>query len=486
MTTDRPVTPTAAHSTARTSADPHPSASPHPRPLADPHPHPSASPRPSARGLPALLRTTGLRRLVGVRVLSAFGDGAFQGALVSAVLFNPERQSTAAAIAGGFAILLLPYSVIGPFAGALLDRWSRRQVLVWATVIRSVLVALVAIAIGTGAPTPLLYIAALAVTGVGRFVASGLSAALPHTIARDSLLGANALATTSGAIATAIGGGYAIAMRDLIGDTNVPVSFVTGTVIVFFLLSAGVASRFAIPALGPDETDEPAQPVRAVLAGFASGFLHAVRRPTVGLAIGLVVIVRFTFGVATLIILLLYQHHFTHRDGWLLAGLNGIAEVLAAISVGLFLGAVVTPVIVRRIGRTPYLAVLMGLGAVVVLTCGPQFRPLPTMIAAPALAFIYQASKVCADSIVQADSDDAHVGRVFALYDTANNAFYVLAFVLGALVVPYDGRSVPLVIAMAVIYVAAGVAYVAGIRAIKATGSPLATGCLPSASSSVP
>ncbi|MET7592631.1 hypothetical protein ABZS92_38215, partial [Streptomyces sp. NPDC005444] len=31
-------------------------------------------------------------------------------------------------IASAMAVLLLPYSLIGPFAGVLLDRWRRRQV----------------------------------------------------------------------------------------------------------------------------------------------------------------------------------------------------------------------------------------------------------------------------------------------------------------------------------------------------------------------
>jgi hypothetical protein len=184
------------------------------------------------------------------------------------------------------------------------------------------------------------------------------------------------------------------------------------------------------------------------------------------LAISLVVVIRFAFGLATLLILLLYQHHFTRRHGILLSGINGIAQVLAMISVGLFLGAIVTPVAVRHLERTTYIALLMVLGAVVVLTCGPSFSQVGLVIAAPVMAFIYQASKVCADSIVQADSDDAYVGRVFALYDTANNVFYVLAFVVGATVVAYDGRSVGLLFAMALVYLAAGTGYVLGVRAI--------------------
>ena len=68
----------------------------------------------------------------------------FQAALGGAVLFNPERQADPLAVAAGLAVLLLPYSLIGPFAGALLDRWDRRRVLMFASLLRAVLVAGVA------------------------------------------------------------------------------------------------------------------------------------------------------------------------------------------------------------------------------------------------------------------------------------------------------------------------------------------------------
>ena len=67
--------------------------------------------------------------------------------------------------------------------------------------------------------------------------------------------------------------------------------------------------------LGPDETDEPAQPLRAVLQGFASGLHHVLQRPTVGLAVLVVMIVRFCFGMCTLIVLLLFQKYFTESVG---------------------------------------------------------------------------------------------------------------------------------------------------------------------------
>jgi len=44
----------------------------------------------------------------------------FQAALGGAVLFNPEREADPVAVASVWPCSFLPYSIIGPFAGALL------------------------------------------------------------------------------------------------------------------------------------------------------------------------------------------------------------------------------------------------------------------------------------------------------------------------------------------------------------------------------
>jgi MFS family permease len=84
-------------------------------------------------------------RLLELRTASQFGDGLFQAGLAGALLFNPERAVRPLAIAGAFAVLFLPYSLLGPFAGALMDRWDRRLVLVGANLGRLVAVALVGV-----------------------------------------------------------------------------------------------------------------------------------------------------------------------------------------------------------------------------------------------------------------------------------------------------------------------------------------------------
>ena len=433
---------------------------------------PPAAGRPSARGLWPLLRLAGLRRLVTVRLLVSLGDGAFQGALAGAILFDPSERSTPGRIATGFAVLLLPYSVVGPFAGALLDRWSRRQVMIWANVARAVVTALLAVLLAFGTPLWVQFAAALLVTGSGRFVGSGLSASLPHVVADDSLVGSNSLSSTIGSIATLVGATYALGLRSLIGSGTGPTAIATASVLVFYVVAAAVVGRFARGALGPDETDEPPQPIRAVLQGFAAGLRHAVARRTVGVNILMVMVVRCCVGMSTLVVVLLFQHYFTRHHGIFRTGLPGVLEVLGVAGAGLFLGAVCTAPMVRLAGRTRYLVTLLSSCGLVVLVAGTRFTQLGTMITALVLAFAYQSSKICADTVVQSDCDDAHIGRVFALYDTVTTIFYVGGFELGAMLVPFNGHSHLIVGVVAVVCLAAATGYGLGMRAFGAHRVP--------------
>src|SRR5882757_9287942 len=143
--------------------------------------------------LRAALRRPDFRRLYSVRLLGQFGDGVFQASLAGAVLFNPEHQAHAADVAAGFAVVLLPYSLIGPFAGVLLDRWWRQRVLTLANLVRAVAVIGVAAEVAAGLAGVAFYASALVIISISRFVLSALSAALPRVVAEAELVTANAV-----------------------------------------------------------------------------------------------------------------------------------------------------------------------------------------------------------------------------------------------------------------------------------------------------
>src|SRR5205814_1861876 len=84
----------------------------------------------------------------------------------------------------GFTLLLLPYSVIGPYVGVFLDRWSRRSIIVGTNALRALFVVPSVAFIWTGAENLGFIVLALLIIGLNRFFLAGLSAAVPHVAGR--------------------------------------------------------------------------------------------------------------------------------------------------------------------------------------------------------------------------------------------------------------------------------------------------------------
>jgi len=169
----------------------------------------------------ALLRHPRLSRLLSVRWSGQITDGLFQSALASFVLFSPERQANALSAALGFAVVLLPYSIVGPFVGTILDRVSRQRALFYSNTARAINLSIVALLIFSGNTGLELTIFVLIAFGINRLILAGLSAGLPLLIEPKSLISANALAVTGGSVLVVIGGGIGVGIRALVDSFTV-------------------------------------------------------------------------------------------------------------------------------------------------------------------------------------------------------------------------------------------------------------------------
>lgn len=411
--------------------------------------------------LRTVLRGADFRKLFAVRICSQLADGVFQVALASYVFFAPERQTSAPAAAAAFATLLLPYSVVGPFAGVLLDRWSRRQVLFWANAGRVALVGWVAVLVATDVVGPVFFASVLACFSINRFLLAGLSAGLPHTVPRDELVMANAVSPTSGTLAFLVGGAAGLALRDLL-PTAVPddVGVVLFAAAVYGL-AALLALRMGRAALGPDfDPDQGAarEAVRDLLRGFADGARHVLSRPKATAALAVITVHRMGYAIATISTILLYRNWFNDPADTD-AGLTGLATAFGVSGIGFFVAALITPVVVPRIGKQRWMIALVASAAAVQLGLGALYTESAVLIAAFLLGIASQGIKICVDTIVQEEVDDAYRGRIFSIYDVVFNGAFVAAAAIAALALPPDGRSYPLLGVVALSYGAVAVAY---------------------------
>ncbi len=419
--------------------------------------------RPSTHAVRAMLAVPDFRRLLQVRLTGQLGDGVFQGALFGAAFFNPEKATSAAAAAAAFATLLLPYSVVGPFAGVLLDRWSRQRVLQVANLLRAGLVVALAVVLGTtGATSPGTICLALLTVSLNRFVLSGLSAALPQVVAQSRLVTANSFTTTLGGAAGAVGGFTAVGLRALLGQDDAGAERIAFVAALVYVSAAALAARIDRRRLGPVEVVAPEplrHAVRTVARGLLDGARHVHALPSAFRALVAITAHRFFSGLLFVAVLLLYtEQGHVHR------GIAGLGQVLTVGILGGLAAALVTPRVTRRIGTGRWIVLVLAAAAVVTGTLFPASTHPLLLLAGFGLGFTAQAAKICVDTIVQESVEDAYRGRVFSFYDTSFNVSFVAAAGLAALLVPDDGRSLLVVGLVAGGYALTAVGYAVAVR----------------------
>ncbi len=403
-----------------------------------------------------LLRGTWFRRLVGVRLTSQLGDGTFQVALASYALFSDDQPSPAA-IASALAVILLPFSVLGPFVGVFLDRWSRRQVLVWANLSRVGIVAAVIAVVATGLPDPVFYAVVLVCLSVNRFLLAGLSAALPHTVTREDLVVANALTPTAGTLAFIAGLGLGGGVRAGL-DSDVAV---LATAAILYAAAGGLAARIPRDLLGPDfDPTRPAvrEALGNVVTGLGDGLRHLGRRRQAAAGLATIASHRYWFGISSVMLILLYRGYFNALDDPD-AAFADLSRATLVGGAGFLLAVIVTPGMVERIGARRWILALLALASVTQVVPALRLTQTTLLVAVFVLGMVSQGIKICVDTLVQTQVEDAYRGRVFSLYDVLFNVAFVAAAATAAAVLPPDGRSPVTLVVVAAGYAATSVLY---------------------------
>ncbi len=429
--------------------------------------------------LSVVLRGRDFRRLFGTRLVSQFSDGIFQFGVAGFAFFNPEKQTTALQVATGLAVLLLPYSILGPFVGVFIDRWSRRQILMIAPLVRGVLLVTAAVLVAAGAPDAAFYAAALGVLAVNRFFLAALGASLPHVVPADRLMAANAVTPTSGTVATFIGVGVGFLLRDIFGAGPGGVALLLVTSGVVFMLSALVARTMERSLLGPSydpERPQAREEVRNVLVGLIEGARHLAQHRVAAATMGAMATHRFLYGMATALGIILYRYYFT--DGDAEQALKGIGLVVATSGVGYFLAVFLTPWATARFTVERWVPMALVAAGVLTGVLVAPFQEWGLPVAGFVLGIAGQSVKICADTMVQRDVEDVYLGRAFSIYDMLFNGMYVLAAALSAAILPANGKSYLALAIIVIGYLVGALIYRLVTRRL-AVGSPPPTSAAP-------
>ena len=407
------------------------------------------------------LQKTSVGRLLAVRWMGQLTDGIFQSSLASFLLFSPERQPDAKSAAVAFAVVLLPYSLVGPFVGTILDRISRQRVILLSNIFRAFTLIFIAGLIRNGATGIELTIFVLVAFGVNRLILAGLSAGLPLLLdtsgveGRNTLVSINATAVTGGTVFVVLGGGVGIGIRGLL-EGRVDANQADGILVMvsgaFFFIAGLLALRIKKEQLGPLPHEMKKQSIGAAYQEMVDGFKFLRTIKDCFLGITATAVQRGGLTALTLMALLLNRNTFNDPANPE-AGLAGFAFAITIAGIGITIGAVVAPFGVKKFGRHTWIRYSLFASAVLPVFLALQQSQFFLVATGFFAGMAGQSVKVTNDALVQSKIADEFRGRVFAVYDVMVNAGIVSGAIIAAFVLPADGVSSLLPALIAIVYV---------------------------------
>jgi uncharacterized protein (TIGR03083 family) len=169
--------------------------------------------------------------------------------------------------------------------------------------------------------------------------------------------------------------------------------------------------------------------------------------PTVAATLSGLAAHRMVFGINSLLVLVIVRHTDTHE----VAGLGTAVVFVAATGLGSFLANIVTPPAVKRWGR--YATANGALVCAAFIQVAGATLQLAVMVACGfLLGLAGQVVKLCADTAMQLDVDDALRGHVFAVQDSLFWLSFIAATTFSAAVLPADGHAPILALSGSLIY----------------------------------
>ncbi len=361
----------------------------------------------------AALASHDFRFLLASRLVSQFADGLFQAYLVDRLVFlDPDKHSTALGVTEAFAVLIIPFSVLGPLAGVFIDRWSRRRILLVTPVVRA---ASALVLVPFAGHDAVLYPLALAVVSLNRFWLSTAGAAMPALVPDEDLLVGNSMNVTVGTTITFAG---LVAGTQLAGPLGTRGLLVATAVCwpVGALLVARI--RSPLRAARPDAAIR--EDVRRALHDLSAGFRRLVATPPAMGSVTSVTVDQILVGIVVVLSVVVFKEQFRQ-------GVASYGRIVGAGGVGVLVGALTVGSLENRLAKPRIAATAFALAGVACLAGAIRVAALGMLMVSFVIGLTYPWRKVPADTIVQETIPDRYRGRVFSLYDIAFAMSRVLA-----------------------------------------------------------
>lgn len=369
------------------------------------------------------------------QAISQIGDSIYYVAF----MFMAQRVTGSIAMVGYVgAMEMLPYLLVGPYAGVVADRIDRRKIMLLSDVCSAAaLISFAVMVLGFGGKPPVWSLLAVpfALSSMRCFFMPAKSASIPNLVPKEHLMKANALSSATFNVMYLMGLAFAASVIGQLYDATPKYFFlaVLGLNSLSFLGSAVFIAR--LPAILPDrEHAEDRHPVQDFRAGL--GFIRRRR----DLTVFTLMLAAFRLGVAPFFVV-----YVAANKEWF----GGRPQTLTWFEFAFFGGMVVSSALVSKVKiRRPTVAFSLNLALVGVFVAIMGVSPniWAFVVLNVLCGLVIPFGDVPMITYLQTSVEDAYRGRVNAVRDMVSTGVMPISMVLAGSLVKELGLSTAFIV----------------------------------------
>ncbi len=376
-------------------------------------------------------------RLWWAQLISQFGDRINQMALVG--LIAERAPGSTMGLAKLLSFTIIPVFIVGPIAGAFIDRWDRRRTLFFCDILRGLLVLSIPFLFIYRESMIPIYIVVFLIFCCSRFYIPAKMSIIPDLVTQENLLMANSLITTTGMIAFVLGVALGGVIVENLGARG---GFIADAVTFFAsgLLIISIAHDFRLKINGERFLERGREIInleKSLIAEMKEGWHYLVRQPDIRFVMNMFFILLAAAGAVYVVIIVFIQEQFQSIT-------HDLSILAVCLGLGLFLGALGY----GRWGKgfpwyKTIFVCLIGGGALMSLFALIVHHYTNILVAAAlsaSMGLIVGPIFIASNTIVHLVSDENMRGKVFSAMEIVMHLAFLVAMLVSAFLSEFIAR----------------------------------------------
>jgi len=346
--------------------------------------------------------------LIG-QVISQLGDRLDQMALI-AFIYSRAPGSTWE-IAKILSFTIIPVFLIGPIAGAYVDRWDRRRTMYVCDFLRAVLVLTIPLFLFYTKRLAPIYLIIFATFCIGRFFIPAKLSIIPDLVMKKDLLIANSLINTTGMIAAILGFGISGVVVEWLGARSGfyldSLSFLASGALIFI-----IAKKPDVPLNLKKVSQEIVEVIRkSVFQEVKEGTLYFIKNKGTRFTAAIMFILWSALGAVYVVIITFVQKtlHSATKD---------LGLLVMFLGTGLFLGSLVYGRFGQKLSHYKIIFFSLILNGIMLVVFALAIHSYPYFLIAALLSFVLgffiAPIMIASNTIIHHVSKNEMMGKIFS------------------------------------------------------------------------